>query len=138
MSETSIDNDTLGLIPQRQKASDYDNSDPVPQLQHVSPSTDITTPSQQEFDLLFGPMYNEFFNAGTSTVYKTSSPTDNSKQQDIPPTTNNPSSTEPTTPTTDVYAEENNNNQAEDTQVQQAEFINPFCTPVREVAESSS
>ncbi|GJY83243.1 retrovirus-related pol polyprotein from transposon TNT 1-94 [Tanacetum coccineum] len=138
MSETSIDNDTSGLIPQRQKASDYDNSDPVPQLQHVSPSTDITTPSQQEFDLLFGPMYNEFFNAGTSTVYKTSSPTDNSKQQDIPPTTNNPSSTEPTTPTTDVYAEENNNNQVKDTQVQQAEFINPFCTPVREVAESSS
>nr|GFA01968.1 ribonuclease H-like domain-containing protein [Tanacetum cinerariifolium] len=36
MSETSIANDTLGLVPQRQKASDYDNSDPVPQLQNVS------------------------------------------------------------------------------------------------------
>nr|GFA31177.1 hypothetical protein [Tanacetum cinerariifolium] len=30
MLETSIANDTSGLIPQRQKASDYDNSDPVP------------------------------------------------------------------------------------------------------------
>nr|GEW95832.1 hypothetical protein [Tanacetum cinerariifolium] len=62
----------------------------------------------------------------------------NSKQQDIPPTTNNPSSTEPTTPTTNVHAEENNDNQAEDTQFQQDEFINLFCTRVREVAESSS
>nr|GEV33308.1 retrovirus-related Pol polyprotein from transposon TNT 1-94 [Tanacetum cinerariifolium] len=31
VSETSVANDTLGLVPQRQKASDYDNSDPVPQ-----------------------------------------------------------------------------------------------------------
>nr|GEZ30203.1 retrovirus-related Pol polyprotein from transposon TNT 1-94 [Tanacetum cinerariifolium] len=29
MSETSVANDTSGLVPQRQKASDYDNSDPV-------------------------------------------------------------------------------------------------------------
>ncbi|GKA57229.1 retrovirus-related pol polyprotein from transposon TNT 1-94, partial [Tanacetum coccineum] len=43
----------------------------------------------------------------------------------------------PSTPT-NVHAEENKDNQAEDTQVQQDEFTNPFCTPVREVAESSS
>ncbi|GJT75204.1 retrovirus-related pol polyprotein from transposon TNT 1-94 [Tanacetum coccineum] len=138
MSETSVDNDTSGLVPQRQKASDYDNSSPAPQLQNVSPSADTTVPSQQELDLLFGPLYDEFFNAGNSSVNKSSSTTNNSKQQDTPPTMNNPSSTEPTTPTTNVHAEENNNNQAEDTQVQQAEFINPFCTPVREVSESSS
>nr|GEY64758.1 retrotransposon protein, putative, unclassified [Tanacetum cinerariifolium] len=29
MSKTSVANDTLGLVPQRQKASNYDNSDPV-------------------------------------------------------------------------------------------------------------
>ncbi|GKG04890.1 retrovirus-related pol polyprotein from transposon TNT 1-94, partial [Tanacetum coccineum] len=29
MSKTSVANDTSGLITQRQKASDYDNSDPV-------------------------------------------------------------------------------------------------------------
>nr|GEX37247.1 retrovirus-related Pol polyprotein from transposon TNT 1-94 [Tanacetum cinerariifolium] len=53
MSETSVANDTSGLIPQRQKASDYDNSDPVPQLQNVSSSADANVPSQQELDLLF-------------------------------------------------------------------------------------
>nr|GEX90089.1 hypothetical protein [Tanacetum cinerariifolium] len=62
MSNTSIANDTLGLVSQRQKTSDYDNSGPVPQLQNVSPSADTTAPSQQELDLLFGPMYDEFFN----------------------------------------------------------------------------
>ncbi|GJY95790.1 retrovirus-related pol polyprotein from transposon TNT 1-94, partial [Tanacetum coccineum] len=105
MSETSVAND--GLIPQRQKASDYDNSDPVLQLQNVSSSADTSIPSQQELDLLFGPLYDEFFN------------------------------TEPSTLKND-HAEENNVNQAEDAQFQQDEFTNPFCTSVREVAESSS
>ncbi|GKA56109.1 retrovirus-related pol polyprotein from transposon TNT 1-94, partial [Tanacetum coccineum] len=101
--------DSCILVPrsQRQKASDYDNSGPAPQLQNVSPSADTTAPSQQELDLLFDPLYDEFFNV------------------------------EPTTPT-NVNAEENNVNQAEDTQFQQDEFINPFCTPIREIAESSS
>nr|GEU85208.1 hypothetical protein [Tanacetum cinerariifolium] len=53
MSETSIANDTSGLISKRQKVSDYDNSDPVPQLQNVSSSADAHVPSQQELDLLF-------------------------------------------------------------------------------------
>ncbi|GKC01556.1 retrovirus-related pol polyprotein from transposon TNT 1-94 [Tanacetum coccineum] len=119
-------------------ALDYDNSGPAPQLQNVSPSSDTTVPSQQELDLIFGPLYDEFFNAGNSSVNKSSSTTGNSKQQNTPPTMNNPSSTEPTTPTTNIHAEENNDNQAEDSQVQQAEFINPLCTPVQEVAESSS
>ncbi|GJY19447.1 retrovirus-related pol polyprotein from transposon TNT 1-94 [Tanacetum coccineum] len=137
MSETSVANDTSGLVYQRQKASDYDNSGLVPQLQNVSPTADTTSLSQQELDLLFGPLYDEFFTAGTSSVNNSSSPTDNSKQQDTPPTTNIQSSTEPTNPT-NVNAEENNDNQAEDTQFHQDEFINPFCTPVREIAESSS
>nr|GFA06722.1 integrase, catalytic region, zinc finger, CCHC-type, peptidase aspartic, catalytic [Tanacetum cinerariifolium] len=101
MSETSVANDTSVLVPQWQKASDYDNSDPVPQIQNVLPSPDTTVPSQQEFDLLFVSLYDEFFNA------------------------------EPTNPTNE-NAEENNDNQAED------EFTYPFCTPVREVAESYS
>ncbi|GJY98038.1 retrovirus-related pol polyprotein from transposon TNT 1-94 [Tanacetum coccineum] len=75
MSETSVANDTSGLVPQRQKVSDYDNSDPVPQLQNVSPSADTTVPSQQELDLLFGPLYDEFFIADTSRINKSSSPT---------------------------------------------------------------
>nr|GEU67387.1 retrovirus-related Pol polyprotein from transposon TNT 1-94 [Tanacetum cinerariifolium] len=51
------------LVPQRQKALDYDNSDPVPQIQNVSPSADTSLPSQQELDLLFGPLYDELSNA---------------------------------------------------------------------------
>ncbi|GJW32151.1 retrovirus-related pol polyprotein from transposon TNT 1-94, partial [Tanacetum coccineum] len=99
MLETSVANDTSGLVPQRQKASDYDNPDPAPELQNVSPSADTTVPSQQELDLLFGPLYDEFFNDEPTTL-------------------------------TNVHAEENNDNQAE--------FTNPFCTPVQENAESSS
>ncbi|GKC62291.1 retrovirus-related pol polyprotein from transposon TNT 1-94, partial [Tanacetum coccineum] len=75
----------------------------------------------------------EFFNAGTSRVNKSSSPTDNSTQQDTLPTTNIHPTSEPSTPT-NVHAEENNDNQADI----QHEFTNPFCTPVQEVAESSS
>ncbi|GJW34890.1 retrovirus-related pol polyprotein from transposon TNT 1-94 [Tanacetum coccineum] len=109
MSETSVDNNTSGLVLQRQKASDYDNSGPAPQLQKVSPSVDTTAPSQQELDLLFGPLYDEFFTASTSSVNKSSSHTDNSKQQDPPPTTNIQSPLESTTPI-NVNAEENNDN----------------------------
>nr|GEW19770.1 hypothetical protein [Tanacetum cinerariifolium] len=43
------------LVPQRQKASDYDNSDPIPQLHIVSSSADVHVLSQQELDLLFAP-----------------------------------------------------------------------------------
>ncbi|GJT33458.1 retrovirus-related pol polyprotein from transposon TNT 1-94 [Tanacetum coccineum] len=85
--------------------------------------------SSCELDLLFGPLYDEFFNDGTSRVNKSSSPTDNSAPQDTHPSTNIHPTSEPTTQT-NVHAEENNDNQAE--------FTNPFCTPVHEHAESSS
>ncbi|GJY30830.1 retrovirus-related pol polyprotein from transposon TNT 1-94 [Tanacetum coccineum] len=129
MSETSVANDTSGLVPQRQKASDYDNPDPAPELQNVSPSADTTVPSQQELDLLFGPLYDEFFNDGAYRVNKSSSPTDNSVPQDTHPSTNIQPTSEPSTPT-NTHAEENTDDQAE--------FTNPFCTPVQEIAESSS
>nr|GFB40009.1 integrase, catalytic region, zinc finger, CCHC-type, peptidase aspartic, catalytic [Tanacetum cinerariifolium] len=83
-SKTSVANDTLGLVPQRQKG-----------------------------------------------VNKSSSATKNSAQQDTAPTMNIHPTSEPSTPT-NVHAEKNDDNQAED------EFTNPFGTPVREVAESSS
>ncbi|GJV06190.1 integrase, catalytic region, zinc finger, CCHC-type containing protein [Tanacetum coccineum] len=65
----------------------------------------------------------------TSRVNKSSSPTDNSVPQDTHPSTNIQPTSEPSTPT-NAHAEENN--------VDQAEFTNPFCTPVQEIAESSS
>nr|GEZ59831.1 hypothetical protein [Tanacetum cinerariifolium] len=63
VSKTSIANNTSGLVPQRQKASDCDKPDSVPQRQEVSSSADADVTSQQESDLLFGPLNNEFFNA---------------------------------------------------------------------------
>ncbi|GKE47161.1 hypothetical protein Tco_1478419, partial [Tanacetum coccineum] len=94
---------------------------------------DTTVPLQQELDLLFGPLYDEFFIAGTSHVNKSSSPTVNSAQQDTHPSANIHPTSEPSTPT-NVNAEENNDNQAYDIE---HEFTNPFCTPVQEVTESS-
>ncbi|GJX88718.1 integrase, catalytic region, zinc finger, CCHC-type containing protein [Tanacetum coccineum] len=93
------------------KASDYENPNPAPELQNVSPSTDTTVPSQQELNLLFGPLYDEFFNDGTSRVNKSSSPTNNSIQKDTLPSTHIQPTSELTTPT-NVHAEENNDNQA--------------------------
>nr|GEW36874.1 retrovirus-related Pol polyprotein from transposon TNT 1-94 [Tanacetum cinerariifolium] len=46
--------------------SNYDNSDPVPQLQNVSSLADAYVPSQQELDLLFGSLYDEIFTAEPS------------------------------------------------------------------------
>nr|GEV81425.1 retrovirus-related Pol polyprotein from transposon TNT 1-94 [Tanacetum cinerariifolium] len=40
VSKTSITNNTSGLVPQRQKGSDYDNPDPVLPRQYVSSSAD--------------------------------------------------------------------------------------------------
>ncbi|GJV79039.1 retrovirus-related pol polyprotein from transposon TNT 1-94, partial [Tanacetum coccineum] len=94
-----------------------------------SPSADTTVSSQQKLDLLFGPLYDEFFNDGTSCINKSSSSTDNSIQKDTLPLTHIQPTSEPTTPT-NIHAEENNDNQAE--------FTNPFCTLVQENAESSS
>nr|GEW60491.1 retrovirus-related Pol polyprotein from transposon TNT 1-94 [Tanacetum cinerariifolium] len=60
VSKTSVANNTSSLVPQRQKASDYDNADLVPQRHDVYSSADADVPSQQELDLLFGPLYDEF------------------------------------------------------------------------------
>ncbi|GJZ79955.1 hypothetical protein Tco_0644792 [Tanacetum coccineum] len=108
-------------FPNDKRRPDYDNPDPAPKLQNISPSADTTVPSQQESDLLFGTLYDEFFNDGTSRVNKSSFSLDNSAPQDTHPSTNIYPTSEPSTPT-NVHAEENNDNQAE--------FTNPFCTPV--------
>ncbi|GJV14079.1 integrase, catalytic region, zinc finger, CCHC-type containing protein [Tanacetum coccineum] len=68
MSKTFVDNNTSVLILKRQKALDYDNSGLAPQLQNVSPYADTIALSQQELDLLFGPLYDEFFTAEPTTL----------------------------------------------------------------------
>nr|GEX31670.1 hypothetical protein [Tanacetum cinerariifolium] len=85
---------------------------------------DAHVPSQQELDLLFGPLYDEFFNAG-------------SNPQDKQPTMNIQPTSATSTPTY-VHAEENNDDQAEEDHLPDDEFTNPFCAPAQEVAESSS
>ncbi|GJT02950.1 retrovirus-related pol polyprotein from transposon TNT 1-94 [Tanacetum coccineum] len=103
---------------------------PAPNYKKVHPcKADTIVPSQQELDLLFSLLYDEFFNDGTSRINKSSSLTDNSIQIDTLPLTNTQPTSEPITPT-NVHAEENNDNQEE--------FTNPLCTPVLENAESSS
>nr|GEY54896.1 hypothetical protein [Tanacetum cinerariifolium] len=102
---------------------------------HIINDTNVLL--QQELDLLFGPLYDEFFTAGTLSVNKSYSLTNNSNQQDTLPSTNIHTTLKPSTPTY-FLAEENSDNQAENEQLQEHEFINPFCTPVQEVIESSS
>nr|GFA25782.1 Gag-Pol polyprotein [Tanacetum cinerariifolium] len=84
---------------------------------------DAHVPSQQELDLLFGPMYDEFFNAS-------------SNPQDKQPTTNIQSTSAPAT-LIYVHAEESNDNQAEEDHLPDDEFTNPLCAPAQEVDESS-
>nr|GEW46129.1 hypothetical protein [Tanacetum cinerariifolium] len=127
VSETSVASDTSGLVPQRQKASDYDNSDPGPQRQDVSPSADANIPSQQELDLLFGTLYDEFFNAG-------------SNPQDKQPSTNIQPTSAPSTPTY-AHANENIDYQVEGEHVPDDQFTNPLCTkdhPLEQVHRNPS
>nr|GEX43185.1 retrovirus-related Pol polyprotein from transposon TNT 1-94 [Tanacetum cinerariifolium] len=88
-------------------------------------SVDADVRSQQELDLLFCPLYDEFFNAG-------------SNPQDKQPSTNIPSTSSPSTHT-NVHAEENHNDQAEEgEQLQDDEFINPFYHPLEQVRGNPS
>nr|GEV25058.1 hypothetical protein [Tanacetum cinerariifolium] len=82
--------------------------------------SDADVPSQQELDLIFGPLYDEFFNAGSN------------------PSTNIQSTSAPSTHTTVHTEEKNNDQEKEGEQIQDDEFTNPFCAPAQEEAESSS
>ncbi|GKB92760.1 hypothetical protein Tco_0965032 [Tanacetum coccineum] len=52
----SVENVSSGLVPQGQKASDYDNSDPVPPRQNVVPSAEKTNSSQQGLEFPLQPL----------------------------------------------------------------------------------
>ncbi|GJW78347.1 hypothetical protein Tco_0140029 [Tanacetum coccineum] len=54
--EMSVENVSSGLVPQGQKASDYDNSDPVPPRQNVVPTAEKTDSSHQGLEFLFSPL----------------------------------------------------------------------------------
>ncbi|GKF64301.1 hypothetical protein Tco_0187749 [Tanacetum coccineum] len=61
--EMSVENVSSGLVPQGQKASDYDNSDPVPPRQNVVPTAEKTDSSQQGLEFLFSPLLEEYYNS---------------------------------------------------------------------------
>ncbi|GJY08965.1 hypothetical protein Tco_0377150 [Tanacetum coccineum] len=94
--EMSVENVSSGLVPQGQKASDYDNSDPAPPRQNVVPSAEKTVSSHQGLEFLFSPLLEEYYKS------------------------------------THDQAEANNNDQTECI-IQEAEFVNPFCTRVQEI-----
>ncbi|GJZ16456.1 PHD finger protein ALFIN-LIKE 4-like protein [Tanacetum coccineum] len=58
----SVENVSSGLVPQGQKASDYDNSDPVPPRQNVVPTAEKTDSSHQGLEFLFSPLLEEYYN----------------------------------------------------------------------------
>ncbi|GKF72681.1 hypothetical protein Tco_0208795, partial [Tanacetum coccineum] len=58
----SVEDVSSGLVPQGQKALDYDNSDPVPPRQNVVPTAEKTDSSQQGLEFLFSPLLEEYYN----------------------------------------------------------------------------
>ncbi|GJW73759.1 hypothetical protein Tco_0133129 [Tanacetum coccineum] len=105
-------------------------------LVNVAP-TDTTDPSLQELELLFSPMYEEYFTTGNQRMSKTFALSNNLQQKDTQPTLNVQPTLEPTT-LTNVNSEETNTDEAVHASFKAYEFINPFCTPVQDVLESSS
>ncbi|GJS72392.1 retrovirus-related pol polyprotein from transposon TNT 1-94 [Tanacetum coccineum] len=97
--EMSVENVSSDLVLKGQKASDYDNSGPVPPRQNVVPSAAKTDSSQQELEFFFSPFFEEYYNPSH------------------------------------VHAEENINDQATNASLQEDKFINPFGTPVPDIAE---
>ncbi|GJY07457.1 hypothetical protein Tco_0374511 [Tanacetum coccineum] len=49
------------LVPQGQKASDYDNSSPMPPRQNVVPTAEKTDSSHQGLEFLFSPLIEEYY-----------------------------------------------------------------------------
>ncbi|GJR29122.1 retrovirus-related pol polyprotein from transposon TNT 1-94 [Tanacetum coccineum] len=132
-SETSVHNSTKFGIQDHN--DEHSSSKLVPEVVSQAELTD--TSSLQELKLLSSPMYDEYFNGGNQGVSKSSAISD-LQQQDTSHTLNVQHISKPSTPSTNVNAENNDNNQAVNAQFDEEEFINPFCTPVHEVAESSS
>ncbi|GKB35572.1 reverse transcriptase domain-containing protein [Tanacetum coccineum] len=64
--EMSVENVSSGLVPQAQKASDYENSDPVPPRQNVVPTAEKTASSQQGLEFLSSPLLGEYYNPAIS------------------------------------------------------------------------
>ncbi|GJW56853.1 hypothetical protein Tco_0103584 [Tanacetum coccineum] len=56
---------STGLVPQGQKVSDYDNSEPVPQRQNVVPTARKDRFVTSRLEISFSPLLEEFYNPNT-------------------------------------------------------------------------
>ncbi|GKD49252.1 retrovirus-related pol polyprotein from transposon TNT 1-94 [Tanacetum coccineum] len=120
------------------RIQDHDNepSSATPIL-NVSLPADKTESSPQKLNLLFSPLFEEYFTAGTLSVSKSFNPSNNLQQQDTQPTLNVQPTTKPINTPKNVNAEKNNNDQVEDAKFEAYEFINPFAPSGPKAAESS-
>ncbi|GKD86582.1 hypothetical protein Tco_1357736, partial [Tanacetum coccineum] len=73
----------------------------------VVPLADKIATSQQELELLFSPMYEEYFNVGNPSMSKSSALSNNLQQHDTKPTANILPILEMINPPTNVNAKEN-------------------------------
>nr|GEX74186.1 retrovirus-related Pol polyprotein from transposon TNT 1-94 [Tanacetum cinerariifolium] len=132
-----------------QMASDHVSLDPVPQCQENVPQADRIVTTSNELDLLFSLMFDELLNGSSQVVSKsfdvTTADAHNQRQQQHTTLMNNQTTHDPTcqVPTqAPTVASTENINQAEmveeNTQVENDEFINIFCTPVQDRGETSS
>ncbi|GJU04356.1 retrovirus-related pol polyprotein from transposon TNT 1-94 [Tanacetum coccineum] len=142
------------LAPQQHQASVHNRSEPETQDYNNEPSSlmlvplvfltsDTTTRSSlQDLELLFSPMFDEYFNKDNQPVPRSFTITDKRQQNDITPSTSTTVAVDlpqlnvyttpvPTTPTITLNAN-GNNNQVVDARLDEDEFINPFGTPVVE------
>nr|GEX52582.1 hypothetical protein [Tanacetum cinerariifolium] len=119
------DNNTSCITPPLQKTSDRNrlefriqdhNNEPSSSklVPNVSSLVDTDASSLQELDVLFSPLYEEYFTTRTTSVSKPSALSNNSQQQDTQPPLNVQSTTELIIQPTTVNTWENNNDQAAD------------------------
>ncbi|GJW55356.1 retrovirus-related pol polyprotein from transposon TNT 1-94 [Tanacetum coccineum] len=112
----------------------------------LAPQHTTNTKSLSELELLFSPMFDEYFKGENEVVSKPSVVSDksNTTQSTITPVDSNAppliiqTTTNPTTPTSQVYVKEDNTIQSDDAQFDPCEFINAFATPVTDISKSSS
>ncbi|GKB70531.1 hypothetical protein Tco_0931943 [Tanacetum coccineum] len=141
---TSDDN-TSGLVPQRQMALEYNSSCLAPQLQltSVHNSRELrfqdhrNEPSSSKLVPNVVPTADETYTS-LQDVSNSFVISDNLQHQDTQPTLNVQPTSEPIIPPTYVNAEEINTDQAENAEFKAYEFINPFALPGTEAVESSS
>ncbi|GKD32064.1 hypothetical protein Tco_1242842 [Tanacetum coccineum] len=115
--QMTLNHQSSNLAPQRQTASDYDNSGPVLRLQQTS------VHNSTKLGILD---YNNKPSSLKLVLNVSSDLSDNLQQKDTQPTLNVQPTLELIIPPINVNAKENNTDEAEDEEFEAYEFINPL------------